>query len=964
MLERLDWLKTASSAISKNPRRSIAMIAGIILGTLILSSIIIYSSVLQQQNFESIVASANYEVSFTNTDKQYSEGHLWELGTKIADDPRVSSYSVVTGASGSIFSRQNSAIMSAVLSNQIGEEKDANQAGPPQADFSPYFVRDNFTQTSIYDKVTSIGLEGVWDLSGLSVNKTIIPRSIANKYGIEVGDIIDHINVTLTTGNSLADLSTDKLQILNVTVMGIYSTTDVNSGAFSSFNSPILYLNTELLDTYGSKITLDIQENSMYFLAVKINPDQFTTTDLDTLNAEIDQFINDITKLSIDPTSNVDTVAGTNEVSSLLLPFSILNIFLIVFDIILILPLVILFLYLLIFGLQLSLEERRREIGIFKVQGADSKQIFGLLRNESFLLFIIGTGVGYILSTIGAWIIASAVGFMEFNINSAEDLSTFLKLDYVALFSSLAVIFIILAIAVYKKGREFINLEVSEAVQKGAKKEVGFMRRNGLDIIFMGYGLISAAIIWLNANTNIFDNVSFNPDDFLWGLAFRFLGTIALWVGGAVSGARVAKWLPQKFEKQFLNLPKIRNVGLVIRSGLKRRGDIDRLVVIIVLTLSIATLAAIQGYSDQLQIQKGLEYDIGADFKMTFTDTGNHTDTLLNVSGVQAAYPLPQTAVSVLSLHGSVFGYNPSTMDRLIWHDDSFNDISSDKAIQSFQQQEAADMPGILLGSSAAANIRSSVGDIIKLKVEYDNPVANQSIFGYLDVKVVSIFDHAPGGVSSSNGIVSYHTIETLRATKANTTADYSVLPESRDYFIMGNATVDPITIEKNLSQLNGYTALRNLDRETSEIGLSGTYGVPGLLTMMFLTAFAAALVSAFAFSAIIMERRKREFAVLQTVGASSGQIYTIAFGENFLIMLTSVIWGIITGVGLSFLMNAIFGFISDILGKGGLTRIVYIPWVSILINGGAIFAGMLIATLFSVRSSVRQDLTEATRNV
>jgi ABC-type antimicrobial peptide transport system permease subunit len=109
-----------------------------------------------------------------------------------------------------------------------------------------------------------------------------------------------------------------------------------------------------------------------------------------------------------------------------------------------------------------------------------------------------------------------------------------------------------------------------------------------------------------------------------------------------------------------------------------------------------------------------------------------------------------------------------------------------------------------------------------------------------------------------------------------------------------------------------------------------------------------------------------REFAVLQTVGATRWQVYKIAIGENSLVMMISVVMGLLVGIGLSYLMNPFFeglGIILDI-GSQGLTRLVFFPWPVILSISLAIFLGMLLAVAVSAVSAARQDLAVSTRVV
>lgn len=971
IMDFFDGVTNSLQSIFRNKRRSTAMISGIILGVSILSGIIIYTDVLQQENFESIVSGAEYEVSFNVIEAIHGEDLLWEIGNKIKDDIRVESSTVITGPRSSLFSVQTENFV-VTLSSELESIDPETES---LSTFTPLFVRENYTSTSISEKLTST-IIGKFDVTGTEQNKTVIPEILATQFNLQVGSVIDHINITVAEENEFENhgpnqgsinQARETLQITNVLVTGIYSSADGGSNIFANFAAAKLYFNTALLDKYGGKINSIIKDNKYQYLAVKINSDEFTVTDLNLLNTEINTFINDISELATGSTGDTEIV-GTNEIAGLLGPFEILNVFLIIFDVVLVLPLVVLCLYLLSFGLQLALEERRREIGVFKVQGANSAQIFRMIRNEGLVLFSIGAMVGYIASIFGAWVIGSATGFMEFDMGVINQFDAFISFNTLALVVSILTIFSILLIAIYKKGREFINLEVSEAVQRGSVVKKSFFRRNNLDIFMVIYGLLAGLINILQVETLVFESdfiankLNFDPTQFIWSIFIDFLGIIFLWIGAAVSGARIAKWLPQKTEKTFLSLPKLRNVGLIIRSGLKRRGDIDNLVLIIVMTLSITTLAGVQGVTDFQQQQNIIEYQVGADFKIVFTNQGNYTGNITQFSEVEQVMELPSLSASILSSSTTVYGMDPSVIDDLLWHETGFDHISLSNALADFKTP--SDLPEIMIGNQLAEELSANIGDEVNIRVRIENPDANATDVARLPAKIIATFDHAPGGVDDDSIVAKHDTVTKLRELITNTTIDPKNEIPANTYLINVKNNVDRNKLENKFTILSGYTEIHNSEREISEIGQANNYGIPGLLTMMYLTSLVAAIISAFAFSAIIMERRKREFAVLQTVGAQSSQIYITAFGENFLIMLTSVFWGILAGLGLSYMMNGFIQFIGSFLGRGDLPRTIIINWEMILLNGVIILAGMLIATLLSVISSVRQDLTEATRTI
>ena len=150
--------------------------------------------------------------------------------------------------------------------------------------------------------------------------------------------------------------------------------------------------------------------------------------------------------------------------------------------------------------------------------------------------------------------------------------------------------------------------------------------------------------------------------------------------------------------------------------------------------------------------------------------------------------------------------------------------------------------------------------------------------------------------------------------------------------------------------------------RQVQEDGFG--FGVTGLLTLAASVSLVATFVSSFAFSSIIMERRKKEFAVLRAIGARKSQIYKMALAENFLMMLIGVIWGTFIGVAVAVIFNGFFSFVTaGILNQLTVDRLIIFPWQDLIIFGIITIVGMMTATVLSIRNSVNADLTVATKD-
>ena len=1128
----------AAVRIFRNKRRSMAMLSGIILGTLIISSIFIYTDVLEREIYESMVQGIPYEASFS-LNEPGNESSLWAYADQIKDDPRVESATVFTGGvpgGNGYYSKGNTMVIwePTLWLNALidGDTKPQPEVWDEEDGINPVFVRDNFTTTSIYDKVIGERLEGDFLLSS-GGNRTVIPRALANRMNLGVGSLVPGINITLTF---LKNFETAEERFENVTVIGIYE--EQESSFSDEREAETIYLDTGMMAP-DSQLMKQFKEYRLYTLAVKINKDEFNTGDLESMSGQVDRLVNDITR------DTGDTLGGTNIVGMVLQLSSIMGYVLIFIDIVLIVPIVVLTIYLLIYGLELSLEERKKEIGILKVQGADGRQIFSQVMSESFLIFILGLALGYILAILGAWVISSSVGFMKFNFSLSylEDFIIFDKWAFLVAFFAIGVIALI---SIRKRGRKFIDLQVSEAVRMMEWKKEGFLRRNKIDLILFGFGFISALKTILDRVfdiTRIFGielSLGTGWDIFLFG----FLGTIALWIGGAFSAPVIAKWFALKLEKVMLKIKMFKDIGPIIKSGLKRRGDVAKLVFIIALTLSIASLAVIQGYSDEKFTIRELEYQIGADYQVRFSNGSDHTAQVLAVSGVDEVMSLPSMTVEILSSSALIYGIDAGNASFARWHFDSFKGKTPSGALGKLARDDS--YPGVYVGSDIASDVRAERGDIITLKVTRTDPVTGNDTTEKLDVRVLGEFDHAPRSISGETLLADHSTILKIRSlmnvhniniqgtatvrdgTVASIMTDHSpdtgikeqlfafnisvidtiavdsveinwthgnendntslfpmdgywlgwielddsignltyttyirdlsnntnvssmqtarigdlwdtghVIDLSRNTGTMGGAfefnislgvridvhsvranwghgskngeiiltpvngfyigcinldndtgplaytigIVDPPAdigstiylveassdasrsqLTTDLNKLEGVTNVIDLEHELDNIGNEMNWGIPGLLTMMFIVALIASLTISFTFSSIIMKRRLREFAVLRTLGASRGQVYKIAISENAVLMMVSVIWGIMIGLGLSYMMNGFFEIVGEILGRGTLERVVFIPWLQLGLIALATFLGMLLAVALSAISAASQDLSVATR--
>jgi ABC-type antimicrobial peptide transport system permease subunit len=275
--------------------------------------------------------------------------------------------------------------------------------------------------------------------------------------------------------------------------------------------------------------------------------------------------------------------------------------------------------------------------------------------------------------------------------------------------------------------------------------------------------------------------------------------------------------------------------------------------------------------------------------------------------------------------------------------------------------------------------------------------------YGYIpqNLTILGEFDHAPAGIGSSSLIISNNLLHDLM--------DFSTLAVIFDTFpdeykenfppflvqLINNFNENPkeilaskyliqVTESAEVEQIKNdldqdpendwvikVTTLKGELRKANEIKQMD-YGIPGLLTADFVISLVAATLATFIFMSILMEQRKKEFAILRSYGASQRQIYKVVFSETIVLLLTSVIWGLFIGLGLSILFNPFFEFMDvfitplSALAAGGaqVKRLLVFNWLDLLITIIVTFLAMLFATFLSVRGASRAKISTVVREL
>ena len=742
VMELPSKLRLASQGAWRGKERGLAVITGVFLSSLVITTVLAYGVGLSQLFFEESLKSEPFDakIEYGRTPVENSTG--WSNNTTVMksvcdelleDFSEFNDCTLVLGRqgihSGGFFNREFvvaqplemreiSATSNPYWSNVTFTYPEADANGPPISNMRAIrFLGPGAFDGELADRLGENIIPGLGEWpSPENMNDSrgiILPSTIASQAQANVGDKLDSLTFayvvdestlvegSITDENCKGEITPENNEMIycrmwmtveNLTVMGIYEPWDFGNPTLP-FNP--IFTTWETLDE-SQRGTLMFHDHM--YLGVTIDRTQLPTTSTD----DAEEWLEDLgTRVQAGNYTDegvelyyTDIVTGT---------ITFLNIFLgliQIFDYIIMIPIVILSIAVLIYGLVLSLEQRRREVSIHRVIGADGSTLQGMVLLELFVMSSVAWLIGYILALLAVPIVLSAVGFMEFRTGDFDVNPT------LGIWSTLFTAVTTLGLALLfgrSRARDFIELEIEEGVKKTSKKSEP---KRWLHWTAFLFGMLAVVDTWLEMNGSEDGIVS---NFFIEGLIGIF-GPFALWIGGALLLGRIGAKGPQIMQVIFGRTPLLKDV----KRGLKGSGSaesVNRLAVIMLLTLSIVTLAAVQGYTGTLVDEKTVDATVGSDLQIQMEQNINESEMISIIKEYADSDVTPiATTVPQLALSDELGGENLQTYvllensnDVLKWSEQALPGDDIDDALDAYQNggfsagQDAAyslDLPG------------------------------------------------------------------------------------------------------------------------------------------------------------------------------------------------------------------------------------------------------------------------------
>lgn len=544
------------------------------------------------------------------------------------------------------------------------------------------------------------------------------------------------------------------------------------------------------------------------------------------------------------------------------------------------LPGVLLAAYLSKYAVELSSEQRGRELGLLRVRGAGARE---LLLVTLFTTLLIG-GLGVTLGlAFGALVLGVTMGWPIFS--GANLALVGPSAGWAALGG-----FGLTALAFFLPTWAQLRAEIS-----GARRVVSrhisapLWRRMGLDFVL----LISASIVLYVTDAG----GGFKPTG-TEGTAvtlsfYLFLAPFLFWIGGTLLLVRLlellltrgSSWISRILAALFGDL------GRVAAQGMSRRsGAVGAAVTLTALALSFGVALSLFLGTYDVQKHGDMRFVVGSDLRVTPPASANLTPDfalkLAGVGGVTAVTSLARDAVALIgSEKKSVYGIDATSFEATAYLPDTMFENGSAHATLKILDSTPN---GVLVARDQADKFGINVGDPVLMRLY--NPRSGRYI--QVQTKAVGIFTYLSTSSQDSDFVLN-------RAFMTRSTGTLGA-----DLFLVKTARINEVTAAIQ-QQFGGAVTLKLESTQTAtkidessltSLNLAGLGGLERLYTALIV----ASSLGVFLIS--MLQLRRKEFGTMRSLGTDEGQLRRLLAAEALSISSVSLASGIAIGVGIALL--------------------------------------------------------------
>ena len=628
--------------------------------------------------------------------------------------------------------------------------------------------------------------------------------------------------------------------------------------------------------------------------------------------------------------------------------------------IVLSLPVVALGTYLSVVGVDLGLNERRREIGILKSRGGSNRQVFSFLFLESLFLGVItglmGLGLGILVSR---FLLGVAVGFRS-DLSSSPEL-TDLSINSNTIMLAIGFGVLLMFVSSYRPLRRISKTDVAEALHHYSPSitQIGYKVRT--DVILIGLSVLSILSTWMGTEWLSHQRGSFIVQMVLGllilvGIAMFPLMPFLLSLSIVRLVTRGSRRLYSKLT--VIVKPWTKELHyLVDKNVVRNPRRASNLGVIISLALAFGLFISITMESTIAYEQERVKFDVGTDIKLTaniyskswgweYEDTVTNLtflDDISEVEGVESAARFATTQISSAAYYygwwASIALLDPSDYAATVNPADFYFE-GADPDLADIETNGT-----VLVRSSWADNYGIVVGDYLSAQIDrsyWNNGTWEQAVWVF-PLLVTGMVKGLPG-LGYQDMYVSWDTLDFI--PDENMTSGGleigSFIDASPGYDVHDVASAASAVYV----QTGGVTPYTHIMEDEIEMLNTDPFFGPlkDFLYMEYALSIAIMSIGVGLIIFVAVSDREVELACIMARGASGSQMRKILMGESISLMVLGLIVGASVGLLTSFLFNELS---SLDMGEVVPRRMVFtmMSWAIVGVSVLSLLAASFIAT-------------------
>jgi len=553
----------------------------------------------------------------------------------------------------------------------------------------------------------------------------------------------------------------------------------------------------------------------------------------------------------------------------------------------------------------ISVNERRREIGLLKVRGATNKQIFTSIIIETVIVGalggIVGALIGYLSSTYFIKILAEKFAETLIPKKILFELLPF----YIGF--SIVVGIIISLLAAFIPARRVANMEVQKCLQEYLEEIEAEKWKPRLTWILFILGLFKTVEMALGLSVlKILMQTDFYAGNIfviLLLMVLNFIDMLLLPLGPLffIYGlSRIITHYASKLQKVFRAIvkPVLGELSdVAVKNFARKSTRTARVMFLMALTLSFGIIMVTTSASSTQFTIKTLEIEVGADIKVLSANPTNETQLLNNISSIEGIKAI--TTVRETSASGSI------SYARLIIVDENYFNVSFIKE-RYLKYQKGGSMEEVyktfkngenccIISQHISEEYAYEPGDIIRVTLTEEGRQIRT------DLTVVAVAEILPGLHYSISDLY-YNDVIVISSKCAQSYFNVQKITTIQlliDVADNANSTAIAEKLRTEYDEIYGAVSFEERVHETLHESLAPVF--PKFYYIEFIFALIIAITGLSLIMMMAALERQREVGLLVARGVDRKQIVKIFLGEILLIVVISFALGIVEGLSIAY---------------------------------------------------------------